>query len=187
MDLFVSTSSNKPGLLEYPGALQGTKYDSYLPPVEQLNECNSILAHNSLEKFNLVVIDIQFTYVSATVRTIIKRQEPGIPPSYYECGPQLLLLENRRKIKPKEIPSCFIPHLPSNLESQRHPSIIQRKIIIIVKNIIIIIIIIIITVIITNTSARPQCSVVHQSWTSAKFFWTSRNLEPLVTGLVTTH
>ena len=34
-----------------------------------------------------------------------------------------------------------------------------------------------------------QCStlaVVHYSWTSAKCFWTSRNLEPLVTGPVTT-
>ena len=30
-------------------------------------------------------------------------------PSYYECGPQLLSSENRRKIEPKEIPSCLIP------------------------------------------------------------------------------
>ena len=29
----------------------------------------------------------------------------GISPGYYECGPQLLLLENRRKIEPKEISS----------------------------------------------------------------------------------
>ena len=28
-----------------------------------------------------------------------------------ESGPRLLLLENRRKIEPKEIPSCLIPRL----------------------------------------------------------------------------
>ena len=32
-------------------------------------------------------------------------------PSYYKCGPLLLSQENRRKIEPKEIPSCLIPHL----------------------------------------------------------------------------
>ena len=31
---------------------------------------------------------------------------------YYECGARLLLLENRRKIERKEIPSCLIPCLP---------------------------------------------------------------------------
>ena len=42
---------------------------------------------------------------------IIKRWEPGIPPSYYKCDPRLLLLENRRKREPKVTPSCSIPHL----------------------------------------------------------------------------
>ena len=36
---------------------------------------------------------------------------PAISPGYYECGPRLLLLENRRKIEPKEIPSRLIPRL----------------------------------------------------------------------------
>ena len=36
---------------------------------------------------------------------------PGISPSYYEGFPQLLSKENRRKIEPKEIPSCLIPRL----------------------------------------------------------------------------
>ena len=45
------------------------------------------------------------------VRTFIKRWGPGISPGYYEHGPRLLLLENRRKIEPKEIPSHLIPHL----------------------------------------------------------------------------
>lgn len=36
MDLLISTISNKPGLLECPEALLGTKYDSYLLPVEHL-------------------------------------------------------------------------------------------------------------------------------------------------------
>ena len=34
-----------------------------------------------------------------------------IEPGYYECGPQLLSVENKRKTEPKEIPSCLIPHL----------------------------------------------------------------------------
>ena len=40
---------------------------------------------------------------------VIKSRGPGISPSYYECGPRLLLLENKRKIGPKEIPSGLIP------------------------------------------------------------------------------
>ena len=44
-------------------------------------------------------------------RAVIKSQGPGICPSYYERGPQLLAKENRRKIEPKEIPSSFIPRL----------------------------------------------------------------------------
>ena len=32
-----------------------------------------------------------------------------ISPGYYVCGPQLLLLENRWKLEPKDIPSCLIP------------------------------------------------------------------------------
>ena len=32
-------------------------------------------------------------------------------PCFYEHGPRLLSLENRRKIEPKEIRSCLIPHL----------------------------------------------------------------------------
>jgi len=44
-------------------------------------------------------------------RVVIKSRGPGIFPGYYECGPWLLLLENRRKIEPKEIPSCLIPRL----------------------------------------------------------------------------
>ena len=35
----------------------------------------------------------------------------GFSPGYYECGPRLLLPQNRRKIEPKEIPSCLIPRL----------------------------------------------------------------------------
>ena len=44
-------------------------------------------------------------------RAVIRSQGPGISLGQYECGPWLLLLENRRKIEPKEIPSCLIPHL----------------------------------------------------------------------------
>ena len=48
---------------------------------------------------------------SVNTRFVIKSREPGISPGYYECGPRLLLWENRRKIEPKEIPSCLIPRL----------------------------------------------------------------------------
>jgi len=44
-------------------------------------------------------------------RAVVKRQGLGISPGYYKCGPRLLSSENRRKIEPKEIPSCFIPCL----------------------------------------------------------------------------
>ena len=46
-----------------------------------------------------------------TCRAVIKSQGPGISSSYYECSPRLLLLENRRKIEPKKIPSPLIPRL----------------------------------------------------------------------------
>ena len=56
------------------------------------------------------------------VRVVIESQGPGILSSYYECGPWLLLLENRRKIEPNKIPSCLISpayllYLPGNLKS----------------------------------------------------------------------
>ena len=42
-------------------------------------------------------------------RAVIKSRGPY--PAYYECGPGLLLLENRRKLEPKETPRCLIPRL----------------------------------------------------------------------------
>ena len=47
----------------------------------------------------------------STFRVVIKSRGPGIFPGYQESGPRLLLLENRRKIEPKEIPSHLIPRL----------------------------------------------------------------------------
>ena len=44
-------------------------------------------------------------------RVVIKNWGSGIFPGYWESGPRLLLLENRRKIEPKEIPSRLIPRL----------------------------------------------------------------------------
>ena len=44
-------------------------------------------------------------------QAVTKSRGPGISPGYYECGPRLLLLENRIKIGPKDIPSCLIPYL----------------------------------------------------------------------------
>ena len=47
----------------------------------------------------------------ATFRAVIKRREPGISPGYSERLPQRLSKENKRKIEPKEVPSCLIPCL----------------------------------------------------------------------------
>ena len=44
-------------------------------------------------------------------RAVIKRRGLGISPGYSEHDPQLLSLENRRKIEPNKIPSCLIPRL----------------------------------------------------------------------------
>ena len=35
----------------------------------------------------------------------------GISPGYYECDPRLLLMENKRKLEPKETPKSLIPCL----------------------------------------------------------------------------
>ena len=51
-------------------------------------------------------------------RAVIKSWGPGIFPGYYECGPQPLSFENRRKSKPKEIATCLIPHLLDVLTRQ---------------------------------------------------------------------
>ena len=44
-------------------------------------------------------------------RALIKGRVLGISFGFHEYGPLLLPQENRRKIEPKEIPSCLIPHL----------------------------------------------------------------------------
>ena len=42
-------------------------------------------------------------------QAVIKSRGLGISPGYYKCGARLLLLENKRKIEPKDIRSCLIP------------------------------------------------------------------------------
>ena len=52
------------------------------------------------------------TYIfSSYSRAVIKRRGLGISPGYYERLPWLLSKENKRKIEPKEVPSCLIPRL----------------------------------------------------------------------------
>ena len=46
-------------------------------------------------------------------RAVIKSWGLGIFPGFYEHGPRLLSLENRRKIEPKEISSCFFYSPPT--------------------------------------------------------------------------
>ena len=57
-------------------------------------------------------------HVSTTARAVIKGWETGIFPGYYESDSCLLLQENRRKIKPNKIPSCWIPCLLVPLVTQ---------------------------------------------------------------------
>ena len=49
--------------------------------------------------------------ILSCTRAVIKSRGLGISTSYSECGPRLLSKENKRKIEPKETPSCLIPHL----------------------------------------------------------------------------
>ena len=44
-------------------------------------------------------------------RAVVKGRGTGISPGYYEHGPPPLSKENKRKIEPKETPSCLIPRL----------------------------------------------------------------------------
>ena len=52
-----------------------------------------------------------YVKVSAITRAVVKSQGLAISSVFYERGPWLVALVNRRKIEPKEIPSCFITHL----------------------------------------------------------------------------
>ena len=63
----------------------------------------------SLPRMNASLID-SLALVLAP-RAVIKSWGVGISPSYYEHGPLLRSLENRRKIEPKEVLSCLIPRL----------------------------------------------------------------------------
>ena len=40
-------------------------------------------------------------------RVVLKSPGPGIFPGYNECDRWLLLLEKKRKLEPKDIPSCL--------------------------------------------------------------------------------
>ena len=56
--------------------------------------------------FEILIGDIHTPLKS---RVVIKRRGLGSSPGYYERLPRLLSKENKRKIEPKEIPSCLIP------------------------------------------------------------------------------
>ena len=62
----------------------------------------------TLEAWRVNIFNRPFAFVDHVINF---QQGPGISPSYYECAPRLLSSENRRKIEPKEIPSCLIPRL----------------------------------------------------------------------------
>ena len=52
-----------------------------------------------------------FLHPQSQTITGLSLRAGGPSPAYYECGPGLLLLENRRKLEPKETPRCLIPRL----------------------------------------------------------------------------
>ena len=60
------------------------------------------------------------TFESVDSTVVIKSHGPGISPGYYECGPWVLLLKNRRKMEPNEIHSCLIPCLLSSISYLEH-------------------------------------------------------------------
>ena len=72
------------------------------------------ITNHLLLLFSVSLLDVNAAAITVTlssIRVVIKSRGPGIFPGYYESGPRLLLLENRRKIEPKEIPSRLIPRL----------------------------------------------------------------------------
>ena len=60
-----------------------------------------------MERFEMTLFRLRGSFGFS----LIKSRGLGISLSHYKHGPWLLSLENRRKIEPKEIPSCLIPHL----------------------------------------------------------------------------
>ena len=88
------------------------------------------------DRFFLDLAVVFYSFISHWSRAIINSQGPWISPGYYECHPQLLSLENRRKnlIEPKEIPSVWFPafllYLPCNLKSLWQPcwSLIENNV-----------------------------------------------------------
>ena len=63
---------------------------------------------------------LALTFESVDSTVVIKSRGPGISPGYYECGPWVLLLKNRRKIEPNEIHSCLIPCLLNSISYLEH-------------------------------------------------------------------
>ena len=59
-------------------------------------------------------------------QAVMKSRGPGLSPDYYECSPRLLLLENRRKMEPKEIPSCLIPYILVVFTEQHRILVVYR-------------------------------------------------------------
>ena len=59
-------------------------------------------------------------------QAVMKSRGPVLSPDYYECSPRLLLLENRRKMEPKEIPSCLIPYILVVFTEQHRILVVYR-------------------------------------------------------------
>ena len=77
-----------------------TKYQDFY-------HCGRWLHHHQSHELSRAILLIETVFN----RAVTKRRGPGISPSYYERLPWLLSKENKRKIEPKEIPSCLIPRL----------------------------------------------------------------------------
>ena len=83
----------------------------HLSRPEKFWDCQETGPWRESDRFFLDLPVVIYLFISHWSRAVFKSWGPGISPGYYECGPWLLSLENRRKIEPKEILSCLIPHL----------------------------------------------------------------------------
>ena len=84
---------------------------SIFPGPKSYWDCQETGPWRESDRFFLDLPVVIYLFISHWSRAVFKSWGPGISPGYYECGPWLLSLENRRKIEPKEILSCLIPHL----------------------------------------------------------------------------
>ena len=79
--------------------------------IRLMNKNSHLSPFSSSSVAEATIEEKEKTFEMILSRVVIKSRGPGIFPGYQESGPRLLLLENSRKIEPKQIPSHLIPRL----------------------------------------------------------------------------